>query len=77
MQASLAGLAVIYSLMLANLMTSAVSGMTDTEKDFVAVERCCELEEETPAELDVVTLAVTVRHLPIRNHNIVLDRESK
>ncbi len=56
----MAGLAVIYALMLANLMTSTVSGMTDTEKDFVAVERCRELTEETPIEADVIASSVVV-----------------
>ncbi|BHF60315.1 Multidrug resistance-associated protein 7 [Sparganum proliferum] len=55
---SLAGLAVIYALMLANQMTATVSCMTDTEKDFVAVERCRELEEETPWEPEVVAMTV-------------------
>ncbi|VDN14797.1 unnamed protein product [Dibothriocephalus latus] len=57
---SLAGLAVIYALMLANLMTSTVSIMTDTEKDFVAVERCRELEEETPWEPEVVPMTIVL-----------------
>uniref|UniRef100_A0A0X3P018 ABC-type xenobiotic transporter n=1 Tax=Schistocephalus solidus TaxID=70667 RepID=A0A0X3P018_SCHSO len=65
---SLAGLAVIYALMLANQMTATVSIMTDTEKDFVAVERCRELEEETPWEPEVVPMTIVApergeRHL--------------
>ncbi|CDS40693.1 multidrug resistance associated protein 7 [Echinococcus multilocularis] len=51
---SLAGLAVIYALMLASSMTALVTTMSDTEKDFVAVERCRELTEETPFEVDIV-----------------------
>ncbi len=39
-------------------MTAAVCQMTDTEKDFVAVERCRELEQETPTEKEVVPCIV-------------------
>ncbi|VUZ42719.1 unnamed protein product [Hymenolepis diminuta] len=53
-----AGLAMIYALMLATLMTSLVSVMSSTEVDFVAVERCRELTEETPFEPDVVACSV-------------------
>lgn len=59
-QISLAGLAVIYALNLANSMTSLVSTMSDTEKNFIAVERCRELTEDTPFEADVVACFVDV-----------------
>ncbi|KAM3176296.1 hypothetical protein ACTXT7_006791 [Hymenolepis weldensis] len=53
-----AGLAMVYALMLATLMTSLVSVMSSTEVDFIAVERCRELTEETPFESDVVACSV-------------------
>lgn len=59
-QVSIAGLAVIYALMLASSMTSLVAMMSDTEKDFIAVERCRELTEEMPLEANVVSCSVVV-----------------
>ncbi|VDL90760.1 unnamed protein product [Schistocephalus solidus] len=70
---SLAGLAVIYALMLANQMTATVSIMTDTEKDFVAVERCRELEEETPWEPEVVPMTI-VKHSPQSIGKVISQR---
>nr|CUU97717.1 hypothetical transcript [Hymenolepis microstoma] len=55
---NLVGLAVIYALMLSSLMTSLVSVMSSTEVEFIAVERCRELTEETPFESDVVACSV-------------------
>ena len=54
-QISLVGLVVVYALNLPDSTTALVSTMTDTEKEFVAVERCRELTEETPREADIVT----------------------
>ncbi|KAL5111693.1 Multidrug resistance-associated protein 7 [Taenia crassiceps] len=68
---SIAGLAVIYALMLASSMTSLVTMMSDTEKDFIAVERCRELTEETPLEANIVscsTVALARRQPPISTH---------
>ncbi|VDO02577.1 unnamed protein product [Rodentolepis nana] len=57
---NLVGLALIYALMLSSLMTSLVSVVSSTEVDFIAVERCRELTEETPFEADVVACSVVV-----------------
>ncbi|KAM7539602.1 hypothetical protein Aperf_G00000028759 [Anoplocephala perfoliata] len=53
-----AGLAVVYALLLANMMTYLVSTMSRTEVDFISVERCRELTEETPFEPDVIACSV-------------------
>ncbi|KAL5967895.1 Multidrug resistance-associated protein 7 [Taenia solium] len=68
---SIAGLAVIYALMLASSMTSLVTMMSDTEKEFIAVERCRELTEEMPLEDNVISCSVVAprhRRQPASTH---------
>ncbi|VDM21323.1 unnamed protein product [Hydatigera taeniaeformis] len=57
--------------MLANSMTTLVTMISDTEKDFIAVERCRELTEDTPFEAAVVSCSGVVPshlHHPLSTH---------
>jgi hypothetical protein len=44
------GLAISYSLSVTNLLGGVVMFFTETEKEFVSVERCQYYIEETPSE---------------------------